>query len=800
MKVSYNWLKQYLTLNQTPEEIANKLTFSGIEVEEIIPFAQGNHLVIGHVLTCDPHPNSDHLHVLTVDEGEKHGVHTIVCGAPNVAKGQKVIVAMEGAELKGGTIIKSMIRGIESDGMCCSLLELAVDEKYLSDAQKQGIEVLPEDAPVGEEKVLEYLGIDDVILDLKLLANRSDCLALVNIIREIAAEWDVPYTLPTVKEIPSQEIPFTVGTKTAKCAQFAAMPVQGIEVGPSPKWMKSALNAMGIRSVNNIVDIGNYVMLLYGQPLHMYDVDKLPAHELVVRDDMEGDFVALDENTYRLEKGDLCVTSNGKVMCLGGVMGSLACAVDDTTKNIVVEAASFDSATIRHTSSRLGLISESSQRFVKGIQKGIEEKVLQKTAELLQELCHAKVVGKIIDKDDRVIEPTKISSTYTKINGRLGTSLTKEEIRHALVRIGCDFEKEEGDAFVVRVPSHREDIRLSADLSEEVIRLLGFEHVESTLPELKTTLGGLSPRQQKRRDIREFLISNGLYEAVTYTLVDEKKNAMMENFHQHEVYRLLHPMTPDHQIVRRNILPSLLETAQYNVARKNIDFGMFELSDVYTKETEETHLSVVLVGEDHYRHLMEKKPFGYAHVKGILEGIMGLLAIEPTRYRLERVSPSQEEFHPGRSAEIYLGKTLVGYLGEIHPTFAKVFDLQRTPVAMMELNLSALLELRVSPIKTEAPSRFQVVERDLALVCKKSVTAQEITKVIKSVGRGFVKSVDIFDVYEGEHVLEGYQSIALKIIYENKEKSFTSEEISSTEKAIIDALENKLQCVLRSGV
>ena len=366
MLVSLKNVSKYVSLDGlTAEEIADKLTFSGIEVEEVGRLASGSHLVIGEVIKCEKHPNSDHLHVLDVNLGNQYGVTQIVCGAPNAKKGLKVIVARVGAILPQLDIKKGNIRGIESNGMCCSLLELGVDAKYLSEYQKAGIEELPLDAPVGEENVLGYLGLDDVILNLKVLANRPDLLSTINV-----AEKSAHYMPGSENSTFSTNVSFNtklvVGSKTKKCSQFAGREIRNIVTKPSPKWLVSSLMAMGIRSINNIVDIGNYVMMMTGQPLHMYDADKLEKAELYAQEDYHGDFVALDEKTYKVIKGDIVIASNNEPKCLGGLMGALNCAVTDQTKNIYIEAASFDSASIRRTSNRLGLFSESSARFIKG--------------------------------------------------------------------------------------------------------------------------------------------------------------------------------------------------------------------------------------------------------------------------------------------------------------------------------------------------------------------------------------------------------------------------------------------------
>lgn len=798
MKVSLKWLKNYVDLEGiSAEEIAQKLTFAGIEVEEIMHMASGTNLVIGEIVECEKHPESDHLHILKVDEGEKYGVNQIVCGAPNARVGLKVIVARVGAVLPKITIAKSTIRGVESNGMCCSLLELGVESKYLTEAQINGIEELPIDAKVGEEDVLGYLGLDDTIFDLKLLANRSDCLAIQNVAREVAALFKKDVNLPYVNHYEGKKSNFKVDSQTDLCKEFAIREIRNIKVKESPKWLKERLLASGVRSINNIVDIGNYIMLLTGQPLHMYDLDKLKSEELTVRSDYEGDFVALDEKTYKLIKGDIVIMNEDEVMCLGGVMGSLKCAVDENTKNLAIEAANFDAKTIRHTSTRLNLVSESSQRFVKGINKDQYENVLDLTTKLLVELCDAKEIFETKKYDVLSHEANVIESSCRAINHRLGSEFKNDEIINTLKRVYIDINDYDGDNFKAVVPSHRIDIKLDADLSEEVIRLLGFDNVKSTLPRQETSVGALTNTQLRKRQIRELLIANGLYETLNYTLVNDRLISYFKGLNNNEPYCLLHPMTEDHKYTRVNLLPSLLETLNYNLSRQGKDIKIFEVSDVYSKNGVECHLGIVLNGEDEYRHLMNKIPYGYAHVKGLFEAIMNLLAIDANRYRLVRVSDKFKELHPGRAAEIYIGKDLVGIMGELHPNMMKEFDLGKAPTAVLEINLSKLLEVRVSQIKVIPPSRFQTVERDLALVARKDISAQEIIKVIKQAGHNMIKQVDIFDVYEGEHVDFGFKSIALKIIYEDTTKSFTSEEIENLEKGIINALEAKLSIKLR---
>ena len=620
MKVSLNLLKKFVDLEGlTPEEIAHRLTFAGVEVESIEKIASGSKLCVGEVIHCENMENSDHLHVTKVNCGPKYGTLDIVCGAPNCRKGLKVIVALDGCVLPGGTIKKGQIRGHESNGMLCSLLELGVDSKYLSEEQTKGIEELPSDAVVGNEDVLGLLGLDDVVLDLKLLANRSDLYSVINVAKEINTLFGKELKLPKVEVKESFKADFPVASKTEKCPQFSARVVKGIVTKESPKWLKEALRSSGIRSINNIVDIGNYVMLVTGQPLHMYDLDKLEKKELVVRDDIEGDFVALDEKTYKLQKGDICITSNGKVMCLGGVMGSLACAVDEKTKNIVIEAANFDYASIRRTSIRLNLSSDSSQRFVKGINPNQYNFVMDLTADLLLSLADAKEVAEVNTYLKDKFTPTKIESSVEYINGRLGTEFSKDEIVGALKAAHIDV-KENGNKITAIIPDQRIDITGEADLSEEVIRILGFEHIESKLPVTELFVGRLEPNLEKKRIVRSYLRGIGLDEVLCYSLMRESEINDFRILNKDEAYKVLNPLTDEHQFVRTNLLPSLMNTLIYNKNHSNDNVAIFEVSDIYSQpDKKHIHLGIALVGSDLRRFAIKGDAYSYFHVKGIVD-------------------------------------------------------------------------------------------------------------------------------------------------------------------------------------
>ena len=792
MKVSLNWLKQFVNIDGlTPEQIADRLTFAGVEVESIEKGSIATNLVIGQVVECENMPNSDHLHLCKVNVGDN--VLDIVCGAPNVRVGLKVIVALDGATLPGGTIKKGKIRGYESNGMLCSLLELGVEAKYLRDEQINGIEEVNDEVEVGSTNVLELFGLDDVVLDLKLLANRSDCNAMINVAREIKTLFERDINLPVPNQHELVENDLIINSETKLCSQFSGRVVRNIKTKPSPKWLKQILQSEGIRSINNVVDIGNYIMLLTGQPLHMYDLDKLPKNELIVKDDYEGDFIALDEKTYKLQKGDIVITSNNRVMCLGGVMGSLECAVDENTKNIVIEAANFDFASIRRTSIRLNLSSDSSMRFVKGINPNQYDYVMDLTVDLLSSLCDASEISKTKTYLEKEIKQTILPCPISYINNRLGTTFSDEQIINALERANLDVVNEDG-LLTVKVPFQRIDILDKADLSEEVIRILGFDNVISELPSAKLSVGKLDENVFNKRIVRDYLRNCGLDEQLTYSLIRKEEVNAFNILNKDESYHIMHPLTDEHEYVRTNILPSLMNVLEYNLNHGESNLSFFEVSDLYSVNHKSIHLAIILNGLNLREGRLISEPYNFYHMKGLVEGIFKCFNIEPNRYTFVR--SNEKEFHPGKSANVILQGKNIGVFGELHPTILKKYSLKNSPI-VLELDLETIFNTPTGLKKMSPISKFPTVSHDLAIVVKDNINSEDIIKEIKSTNCNLIKNAEVFDVYKGEHVESGYVSLAISIIYGNNEKTLTSDEINNVETKIIANLEKKFQATLR---
>ena len=791
MLVSLNEISKYVDISGlSKEEIASRLTFSGIEVEEIKTLSNATSLVVGKVISCIPHPNSDHLHVCKVDI--KDEILDIVCGAPNCKEGIKVIVAKVGAKLPGGEIKAGEIRGYKSNGMLCALNELGVDPKYLKEEQIKGIEILSDDFEVGDSDILHKLGLDDVILDLSLLANRSDCYSLFNVSREIGALFNRKVNILEANDDSTyEEKEFKVDSLTPNCKEFSVKIVKGIEVKDSPDWLKNCLRSEGIRTINNIVDLGNYIMLLTGQPIHMYDYDKLVKKELIVRSDINEKFTALDEKEYSIHEGDICVTSSGKTMCLGGIMGGLDSEVTNDTKNIVIEVANFNHASIRRTSSRLGLVSDSSQRFVKGINKDQVDYVLNLTTNLLKTISNVDSISNIIKYDVLNHDKKLISCSVDYINNRLGTNFEYEKIKDILQLLYFKFVESDGNKFIVEVPSFRIDVEGKADLSEEIIRYIGLDTISPTLPFMETTVGGKSKDEQKEDVICSFLSNNGLYRVLTYTLVNKKMSESFKILNKSDGYVIKNPLTEDHKYVRTNLLPSLINCANYNLNHQNNNFGIYEISHIDSMQKNEIHLGVVLVGKKYKQDKITGESYSYYDAKGIVDTILDMFNISSTRVKYTRFET--DEFHPNRSALVLLDNKPLCVMGDIYPTKKEIKD----SMILLEMNLSVLFATKSKNIKFEPISAYPQSSRDYAFIIDDSINYIDIKNEVKKCS-SLIKEVSVFDIYKGKNLAQNEKSIALTVVFESNDHTLKDNEIDEVHNKIVETLNKKFNVNLRS--
>lgn len=795
MEVSLNLLNKYVKIDdQDPKELADKITSIGLEVEGMHPFARGNNMTIGYVKECVAHPDSDHLHVCQVEvrPGE---VAQIVCGAPNVAAGQKVIVANPGCDLGDGFVIKqSKIRGQESNGMICSIAELGIDQRLLSAKDKDGIHVLDDNAPIGEDP-LEYLGYKDTILEIGLTPNRSDCMAITSLAYEVAAVLKRDVLIPEIKENNNLKSDIEVNVETDLCPFFGAKLVKGVTTKPSPAWLQTALMASGIKPINNIVDISNYVMLETGQPIHMYDYDKLNKKAFTVKTGFKQEAVLLDEQTYQLEENDIIVSTDDSIGCVAGVMGSNSTKIDDNTKNIVIEVATFDGPSLRETARRLNLLTDASQHYIKGaLNTANSLNILERCANLLTELADAKEIYETVSTPLN-IEDKYVSVTTSHVNGLLGTKITTEEIAEIFTDLKFEYTLDD-ETFNVKVPSYRNDITMAADLIEEVVRMYGFDNIPSTLPEMSMTIGKRTDIQEKKHMMKVLLKDLGLHETLTYSLTSPSLVNDFNLFHQNEPVKLAMPLGEERSVTRQSIIGSLLQVINYNQSRNIKDVHLYELSTTYSKDTELQNLAIACTGQ--YQGLAYKQisyQADYYLIKGFVETIFERLGINESRYTLERVESNNTSFHPGRSAYIKVQNEIVGVIGQIHPLMEKKYDVKDVYVA--ELNLTSLLNVKTGKVKYQAIPQYPSVSRDIALVMDENIPANDVCQKIMKSSNKLVKATKIFDIYVGEHIEAGKKSVAINLTFQDEKKTLQEKDINEAMDKILKAVEKEFNAVLR---
>ncbi|EZP76417.1 phenylalanyl-tRNA ligase subunit beta [Parageobacillus genomosp. 1] len=803
MFVSYKWLQEYVDLTGiTAKELADRITKSGIEVESVEVLNKGaKGVVVGHVLEREQHPNADKLSKCLVDIGEGEPVQ-IICGAPNVAKGQKVAVAKVGAVLPGNLKIKrAKLRGEESNGMICSLQELGVESKLVPKEYAEGIFVFPSNAPVGAD-ALELLNLDDEVLELGLTPNRADCLSMIGVAYEVAAILGRDVKLPTIELQENDEnvhdyISVRVDTPEDN-PLYAGRIVKNVKIGPSPLWMQTRLMAAGIRPHNNVVDITNYILLEYGQPLHAFDYDRLGSKEIVVRRAKAGEtIVTLDDTERTLTEDHLVITNGTEPVALAGVMGGANSEVRNETTTVFIESAYFTSPVIRKASKDHGLRSEASTRFEKGIDPARTKEALDRAAALMAKYAGGEIVGGIVEANTLQEREVTIIITLDRINRVLGTTITKDEVATILTNLQFAFT-EDKETFTITVPSRRRDISIEEDIIEEVARLYGYDRLPATLPVAEAKPGKLTPYQAKRRQVRRYLEDVGLFQAITYSLTSEEK-ATMFALETAEPIRLALPMSEERSVLRQSLLPHLLEVASYNRARQVENVAVYETGAVYLANgenelpNEKERLAGVVTGVWH-AHLWqgEKKAVDFYVVKGILDGLFELLGLTN---RIEYKQAKREHMHPGRTAHILLEGKTIGFVGQLHPVVQKEYDLKETYV--FELALTDLLNADVEDIRYSPIPRFPSITRDIALVVDENVVAGELQKAIIEAGGKLLKEVSIFDVYKGDRLPEGKKSIAFSLRYYDPERTLTDEEVTAVHEKVIQAVEQRFGAILR---
>ncbi|HAR4982176.1 TPA: phenylalanine--tRNA ligase subunit beta [Staphylococcus aureus] len=792
MLISNEWLKEYVTIDDSVSNLAERITRTGIEVDDLIDYTKDiKNLVVGFVKSKEKHPDADKLNVCQVDIGEDEPVQ-IVCGAPNVDAGQYVIVAKVGGRLPGGIKIKrAKLRGERSEGMICSLQEIGISSNYIPKSFESGIFVFSESQVPGTD-ALQALYLDDQVMEFDLTPNRADALSMIGTAYEVAALYNTKMTKPetTSNELElsaNDELTVTIENED-KVPYYSARVVHDVTIEPSPIWMQVRLIKAGIRPINNVVDISNYVLLEYGQPLHMFDQDAIGSQQIVVRQANEGEkMTTLDDTERELLTSDIVITNGQTPIALAGVMGGDFSEVKEHTSNIVIEGAIFDPVSIRHTSRRLNLRSESSSRFEKGIATEFVDEAVDRACYLLQTYANGKVLKDRVSSGELGAFITPIDITADKINRTIGFDLSQNDIVTIFNQLGFDTEIND-DVITVQVPSRRKDITIKEDLIEEVARIYGYDDIPSTLPVFeKVTSGQLTDRQYKTRMVKEVLEGAGLDQAITYSLVS-KEDATAFAMQQRQTIDLLMPMSEAHASLRQSLLPHLIEAASYNVARKNKDVKLFEIGNVFFANGEGElpdqveYLSGILTGDYVVNQWQGKKEtVDFYLAKGVVDRVSEKLNLEFS-YRRADI----DGLHPGRTAEILLENKVIGFIGELHPTLAADNDLKRTYV--FELNFDALMAVSIGYINYQPIPRFPGMSRDIALEVDQNIPAADLLSTIHAHGGNILKDTLVFDVYQGEHLEKGKKSIAIRLNYLDTEETLTDERVSKVQAEIEAAL------------
>lgn len=787
--ISMNWVKDYVDLDGIDlKDLAVQVTKGGLNIEGVIDHHIDN-LVVGEVLECVDHPDSDHLHVCKVNDGKT--VRQIVCGASNVREGIKVIVALPGCILPGDFQIKEgKIRGVESNGMICALFELGLEEKN-DETYAAGITELPDTSKVGEDP-LKVLGLDDTIYDLDNHKRRNnDCYYHIGFAYEVATVLNKRVHLPKsdYHEIDeSIKDKFSLDVETKKCPYYIAKMVKNVKIGESPEFIKNRLKSAGMRSINNIVDISNYVMLEYGQPLHFFDYDKLGQHVLV-RDAVAGEeIITLDGKNRKLTENDIVITDGEKPVCIAGVMGGENTEVDESTTTVLIESAIFDAVSIRLTAQRLDLKSEASIRYGKGLNFEYTDEAIKRACFLLEKYASGEVLKDEIKHD--VIDKSEKRVDFTKndINKMLGIELTDEDVKTELTRLDFGYTYENGIFYVV-IPRRRLDVEANInDIAEEIGRFYGYENLVSKVPRVPIRLGRYADDVRLRKMVSTRLRASGLNEAKTYTLTSPEM-AKMFKYDNLENVILPNPMSVDKSVVRTSILPSLINVFDYNKARKVSDILIYEIAKTYDINYNETTKAAILMSGNYLANgvLGINVKVDFFVLKGIVENLLDYLGFK-NRYSFVQAN-DLPEMHPNMSARIMLDRNEIGIIGRVHPSIKK------DEIYVCELNLNSLLS-RVKPIKYKTASKYPSIEKDFAFIVNNDVTNAEMKEAIKKSAGRILDSVNIFDIYE--NIEEGKKSMAYKLVFKDETRTLSDEEVMVVFNKVIKDIETKFDAKLRN--
>lgn len=796
MLISLNWLKQYVDINESIEELEEALTMIGQEVEAIdIKGKYLDNVYVGQIVEYGKHPDSDKLSLVKVDIAQEEALQ-IVCGAPNHKLGDKVAVAVIGACLPGDfKIKKAKVRGVESCGMLCSEKELGMGESH------EGIIILPEDAPVGT-LLKEYLEINDVVFELEITPNRPDCLSHIGIAREVAAYYKrkVKYpktVLNIVNENTSDVISVDILAKE-KCKRYTAKIIRNIKIGESPKWLKDRLKSIGLKPINNIVDATNFVMMEYNHPLHAFDLNKISGNKIIVREANEGEkIVSLDGVERTLEKGELVIADGGKAVAIAGIMGGQNSAIDNGTTDILLEVAHFDPQTIRKTSKRLGLSSDSSYRFERGVDLEDAEVVMNRVASVIQEVAGGEILHNNAEKYHAKYQKREISLNLEKLNKFIGKALTLETVGGILASLQIELISNNNGILTVTPPSYRDDLTRPADLYEEVIRMYGFANIEAKMPQESIRGGQVFPETEIVDRYKRRLVSLGLQEVINYSFVP--KDALSKMKMEANTIDVLNPITEEMTTMRATLLYSLLTNVRDNFNRNLFDLNLFEVGRVYTKKeesklaNEKVKVAMAVAGKKD-KELWNVKPeaYDFYDLKAFVEGFLESIGIK--RYQVYR--SENKAFHPGRSVDIKVGKDFLGTYGEVHPDVAENLDIKKFRVYVAEFDAETMEKYSTEKIKYEGIVKYPAVERDLAIVLDKEVLVGSMLDDIKKL-TNLIEKVELFDIYEGDRIEANKKSVAINILMRSKDGTLNEEDVNKTIDSILQTIKKKYNGEIR---
>ncbi len=792
MKVSLNWLKDYADINVDPKKYADEMTMSGTKVETIEYKAQdAKNIVIGQIKEILPHPDAEKLIITMVDVGQAELLQ-IVTGASNLSVGDIIPVAVDGSKLPNGVKIKKgKLRGVESFGMLCSSEELGIDYKYVEEKSKNGIYILGDEFKVGDDAI-EAMGLSDVVIEFELTANRPDCRSLVGIAKETAATLDTEFRLPDVslsKEVNGKVSVNVEVQNEALCPRFVGREIRDIKIAPSPFWLQKRLISYGMRPINNIVDITNYVMIEFGQPLHAYDLDQLTNKKIVVRNAKENEKITtLDDIERELDTEMLLITDGENPLGIAGVMGGAGSSITDQTKNIFLEAASFDADSVRLTSRRLGLRTDASANFEKGIDILRPEAAINRACHLIEQLGAGVVVGDVVDTMSKPFVPTVIETEISTINNLIGEEFPTDRIQKILEKLLFEVEID-GDKLKVTVPAERIDMSIKEDIVEEVTRIYGYNNVVSKPVYAAVTRARKSEDRHFEDTIKLLARENGLTEIATYSFVSpeiiEKTKIVGEKYHK--LLRLLNPLGEETSVMRTTLIPEMLQVAATNLAYKTEQFAAFEYGNTFFDIGEELPYEEKSMVAGVYG---DKEDFftAKARLEGILKGI-GVVG----EYRKQ---PNNPTYHPGRCADVYVGDVHVATIGEVHPLVLEEFGIKKR-VNIFELYLKELQKVADTRVKYSPIPRFPAIAKDIALVVEKEKTVGELENIIRKNKSAILESVELFDIFEGIQVGLGKKSVAFNLVFRAKDRTLTDDEVNVVLDEILQNLKDEAGAVLR---